>query len=88
MKFVFDVGDSKRVEMWLAENGHDVKAIRDIDPTMEDKEIMAIAINEKRILVTMDKDFGELVYKSGMNHSGVLLLRLETATSSKKLKII
>ena len=88
MKFVFDVGVSKLVETWLTEMGHDVKAIRDIDPKMEDKEIIRIAIREKRILVTMDKDFGELVHKAGMNHHGVLLLRLESATSSEKITVI
>ena len=31
MKFVFDVGVSKRVETWLTETGHDVKAIRNIE---------------------------------------------------------
>jgi hypothetical protein len=33
-----------------------------------------LAALEKRIVITMDKDFGELVYHSGMDHSGILLL--------------
>ena len=36
----------------------------------------------------MDKDFGELVYHSGLQHSGILLLRLEDATGSEKQKVI
>ena len=36
----------------------------------------------------MDKDFGELVYHSGLQYSGILLLRLEDATGSEKQKVI
>ena len=88
MKLIIDVGVSNEVEKWLAENGHDVKSIRNLNPSMEDKEIIRIALKEKRLLITMDKDFGELVFKSGMDHYGVLLLRLETANSSEKLDVI
>ncbi len=40
------------------------------------------------MVVTMDKDFGELVYRSGKNHQGVLLLRLEGATGEEKAEIV
>jgi predicted nuclease of predicted toxin-antitoxin system len=36
----------------------------------------------------MDKDFGELVYNSGLKHSGVLILRLEDANSEQKLEVV
>ena len=36
----------------------------------------------------MDKDFGELVYHSLMDHCGIILLRLEDATGIEKLKVI
>ena len=35
-----------------------------------------------------DKDFGELIYNSGLLHGGVLLLRLEDAKSGEKVKIV
>ena len=44
---------------------------------MEDEKIIRIAAKENRVVITMDKDFEELVYHSSMQHSGVLLLRLE-----------
>ena len=47
---------------------------------MEDEKIIRTAFLENRMVITMDKDFGELVYHSSMKHSGVLLLRLEDAT--------
>lgn len=62
--------------------------VRDLNPRMPDSEILTIADEQSRIVVTMDKDFGELVYSLGKRHSGVLLLRLESASSGEKLEII
>jgi predicted nuclease of predicted toxin-antitoxin system len=46
---------------------------------MPDAEILKLAEKEKAIIITMDKDFGELVFKSHEPHKGVLLLTLEDA---------
>lgn len=88
MKFLVDVGVSKKVEKWLAEKGYNTKAVRDIDPKAKDAEILDIAVKEGRMVMTMDKDFGELVYNSGLKHSGVLILRLEDANGDQKLEIV
>lgn len=87
INFLIDVGVSKKVENYLDEEGFNVKAVRDVDPSMTDSEIIKLAFKEDRIIITMDKDFGELVYHSSMDHSGIILLRLEDATSQEKLKI-
>lgn len=55
---------------------------------MPDKEILERAVSEGRMVITMDKDFGELVYNSGLPHAGVLLLRLESASSNEKVKVV
>ncbi len=88
LKILIEVGVGKAVENWLKNAGYDVLALRDIDPKMPDDEILDIAAREKRLLITMDKDFGELVYYSGKPHAGVLLLRLEDATSYEKVNVI
>jgi len=88
LKFLVDVGVSKKVEKWLAENGYDVKAVRDLNPKAKDSEILHLAVAESRMVITMDKDFGELVYNSGMKHSGVLILRLEDANGAQKIEIV
>jgi predicted nuclease of predicted toxin-antitoxin system len=51
---------------------------------MSDADILLIAENEARMVITMDKDFGDLVYHSGKAHKGVLFLRLEDATGEEK----
>ena len=88
LKFLVDVGVSIKVERWLINHGYDTKSVRDINPQMLDEEILRIAVSEKRMVITMDKDFGELVYNSGLPHTGVLLLRLEEAASEEKVKVI
>ncbi len=55
---------------------------------MNDLSILQLALSDKRILITMDKDFGELVFNSGWRHEGVLLLRLEDMNGERKSEII
>lgn len=88
LKFLVDVGVGKIVEKWLLKQGYDIKSVRDIDPRLADKEILKIAVTERRMVVTMDKDFGELVYNSSLRHEGVLLLRLEDACGQEKVNIV
>jgi len=88
LKFLVDVGVSKKAEQMLEKQGYDTKNVRDINPRMLDKEILKLAVSEKRMVITMDKDFGELVYNSKLPHGGVLLLRLEEARADEKVEII
>lgn len=88
LKFLVDVGVGKKVEAWLLKNGYDMKAVRDLNPGMQDEEIIMIAVSEGRMIITMDKDFGELVYHSGLPHAGVLLLRLEDARADEKIRVM
>ena len=88
LKFLVDVGVGKKIEEYLLEKRYDTKAVRLLDQRMLDQEIIRLAALEKRIVITMDKDFGELVYHSGMEHCGILLLRLEDATGSEKQQVI
>ncbi len=87
-KFLIDAGVGKKVELWLLRRGYDVKNIRDIEPKMPDKKVLNMAVSEYRIVITMDKDFGELVYNSKLPHAGVLLLRLEGAKADEKIKTV
>jgi predicted nuclease of predicted toxin-antitoxin system len=88
MRFLFDVGVGRIVEEWFIQAGFDVKSVRNLDPGLEDTKILQLAALESRLVVTMDKDFGELVYRSGMVHAGVLLLRMEDADAASKLKVM
>ena len=86
MKLLIDVGAGKAVENWLKIQGHDVLPVRELDPRMPDLNILTLAVREERMVVTMDKDFGELVYRSRQPHVGVL--RLEAARSDEKVAVV
>lgn len=88
LKLLFDVGVSKKAEIYFRENGFDVFAVRDINPYLTDKDILELAVKEERLVITMDKDFGELVFNSKEVHSGVLLLRMEDAGWKQKINVL
>lgn len=43
---------------------------------------------EERIVVTNDKDFGEMVFRSGEVHRGVLLLRLDDESPANRVQVV
>ena len=55
---------------------------------MNDSAIVKMGNEENAIIITMDKDFGELVFKKQIPHRGILLLRLENAVAEEKLAVI
>jgi predicted nuclease of predicted toxin-antitoxin system len=87
-KFIVDVGVGRIIETWLKQQNFPVIAIRDLNAEMTDISIIELANEEDAIIISMDKDFGELIFKSNILHKGVLLLRLEDAVAEEKLAVI
>jgi predicted nuclease of predicted toxin-antitoxin system len=87
-KFIIDVGVGRIIETWLTEQHFMVIGIRSLNAEMADTEIIQLANKEDAIIITMDKDFGDLIFKSKIQHKGVLLLRLEDAVAEEKLAVI
>src|SRR5262249_8240281 len=68
--------------------GHDVVWIRTDAPGSKDPDILQRAVNENRILLTFDKDFGDLAFRFGLPATcGVVLFRLQ-ANSSAALAVM
>ena len=59
----------------LRKAGHSVLSIAETTPGIEDTAVLAIAVKEEALLLTADKDFGELVFRNHEEHYGVLLIR-------------
>jgi predicted nuclease of predicted toxin-antitoxin system len=59
----------------LRATGHEVAAIAEISPRISDEKVLALARKVSHVLITEDKDFGELVYARKHGTSGVVLLR-------------
>ena len=68
----------------LRDGGHDVCWVREQSPGLPDGEVLAWATREQRVLLTFDKDFGELAFRSGLPAScGVLLFRMPMPRSQE-----
>lgn len=58
--------------------GHDIVSIRTISPGLPDRDVLKLAQIERRILLTFDKDFGELAFRVDLpSSSGIILFRLK-----------
>jgi predicted nuclease of predicted toxin-antitoxin system len=75
MDFLADESCAGPVIRALREAGHDVVAIAEVAPGATDERVLERALNEKRVLITEDRDFGELVYARGRSSAGVILVR-------------
>lgn len=63
--------------------GHDVVWIRTESPGLDDRQVLAWAMRDRRVLLTCDKDFGELAFHAGLPaECGVILFRLSVASSA------
>ena len=75
MKFLLDVCAASRPLLTTLTNlGHDVLSARDHAPHASDEALLALARAQGRVLITEDKDFGELVFLLGMAHPGIVRL--------------
>ena len=70
MQFIVDESTGAAVVEFLRSDGHDVLAVAEAMPEANDQDILARAAREKRVLVTNDKDFGELIFRDGRVHTG------------------
>lgn len=74
-KFLLDVCVSSRsLESYLTEQGHEVLSALAIDPSVSDERLLASALEDGRVLVTEDKDFGELVFVRKLPHGPIVRL--------------
>jgi predicted nuclease of predicted toxin-antitoxin system len=77
VRFLLDQSADARLVGELQARGHDATRVgRDYPGGLRDDEVLRLAVREDRILVTDDRDFGELVFKRGHSHRGVIFLRL------------
>jgi predicted nuclease of predicted toxin-antitoxin system len=64
--------------------GHDVHHVLEANPGVDDEAVLALTLAQDRILVTEDKDFGELAIRYGRPVPGLILLRFTTDSRHRK----
>jgi predicted nuclease of predicted toxin-antitoxin system len=85
VKFLVDECTGTSIAACLRDEGYDVVTVAEVMPQASDRKILNRAVSEGRIVVTNDKDFGQLVYYSGWKHRGVVLLRLRDERAENKV---
>jgi predicted nuclease of predicted toxin-antitoxin system len=83
MRFLADESCDFAVVQALRSEGYNVVAIAEIAPGSDDEAVMELAAREGRLLLTEDKDFGQLVYARQQATGGVLLLRFPATSRAK-----
>ncbi|MFN8594354.1 MAG: DUF5615 family PIN-like protein [Thermomicrobiales bacterium] len=85
MRFLLDESAEARIAAFLTAQGHDATRIgRDYPASLPDPAVLAFAHHERRILITNDKDFGELVVRKHRDHAGVILLRFPLDSTAQQ----
>ena len=86
MRFLVDRCAGRRLAEWLRSQSHDVLEARELGPDPGDRALLERAAAEGRILVTIDTDFGELVYVEQVSHAG--LVRLPDVPAERRIALM
>lgn len=86
MKFLVDESVEYPLVFHLRSLGFNVLSVAEEFPSLEDKKVLRMAEKEKRIIISNDKDFGELIFRQRRKHKGVILFRLKKEDVSSKIK--
>jgi predicted nuclease of predicted toxin-antitoxin system len=85
VKFLADANVSMEMVAMLRDLGHDCMDSSKIPPRMQDVDVLRMAADDARIVLTSDKDFGELIFIHRIACSGVVLIRVASALESARV---
>lgn len=88
MNLLADESVDKPIVDRLRQDNHSVLYIADIDPSIDDNAVLHQANQNSALLITADKDFGELIFRMGQIHAGVVLLRLAGLSAETKARTV
>ena len=67
--------------------GFSVIAIAETNPGIPDSEVLKIAVQYNALLITEDKDFGELTFRLRLKHCGIFLIRLSDLKRKERIEL-
>ena len=88
MKFIVDECTGPSVAGWLINVGHDVYSVYELSRGLSDESVLEIARKDGRVLITNDRDFGEMIFRLKMQHCGVIFLRLLDNSPQGKIEVL
>ena len=86
MKFLIDRCAGRRLAAWLIGQGHDVVGAWERHPDPGDQALLEWAAAEKRVMVTIDTDFGDLIFFRRKQHCG--LIRLPDVPAAARIDLL
>jgi len=84
VKLVLDESIERQVADALKSEGYEIWYIPDMERGISDDKVLALAILNEALLLTADKDFGELVFRKKMISAGVVLFKVFGLANSEK----
>lgn len=88
LKFLADESLEYSIVLWLREQDYNVASVAEDFPSAKDENVLGKATQENRIIITNDKDFGDLVFLNKLSNKGVVLLRFRTEEVKTKIKFL
>jgi len=88
VNFVADESVDRQIVERLRIEGHTVKYVVEIGPGASDEDVLELAKHEEAILLTADKDFGEIVFHQRRITEGILFIRLAGQSQTRKAEIV
>ncbi len=85
MRILADENIPRPLVAWLRNTGHDVLYAAESSKQRSDADLLAEAEAQGCIMLTGDKDFGELVFRDHSNSHGVILLRMKNRPAAIRL---
>ena len=86
MRFLLDENQSPRIADLLGEAGHDSIHVRDLDlMTSPDANVLEVARDQGRVIISADSDFGELLAASNAAAPSVLLMRRQAGRRAHEI---
>jgi predicted nuclease of predicted toxin-antitoxin system len=89
MNFLADESVDKQIVERLRRDAREVLYVAEMEPSISDEQVLNRANEKNALLITADKDFGEMVFHQDLlTVGGVVLLRLAGLTAGRKAEII
>lgn len=88
MNIVADESVDIKIVDRLRADGHSVQSVAELDPGIDDEAVLLKSREANAVLLTADKDFGELVFRQGLAQSGVVLIRLAGIAPERKAELV
>lgn len=88
MNFLVDECVGRQVFNWFKANNYDVLFVKDECEGVSDDVVLEKSRRDGRVLITCDKDFGDMIFRDQKKHVGIVLLRLIDESPKNKIRVL